>query len=191
MKKRTDENRILTVPNVLTTFRILLLPALMWLYIGKENYLWATIILVISGATDVVDGWIARKFNAVTTLGKALDPFADKASQIVILICLASRWKHMILLLIVLLIKEAFVISTSWVAAHAQKYIKGAEWYGKLATVVLFFAILPHIFWLDIPLWLSDTLIIISAATAVLSMVLYGIRNFRYIREAKAEQTKE
>lgn len=191
MKKRTDENRILTVPNLLTTFRILLLPVLMWLYIGRKCYLGATIVLLVSGATDVVDGWIARKFNAITTLGKALDPFADKATQLVLLICLASRWPHMYILLIVLLIKEAFVISTSWVAAHAQRYIKGAEWYGKLATVVLFFAILPHIIWLNIPLWLSDTLIILSAATAVFAMVFYGIRNIRFIREAKAEQTKE
>ena len=190
MKELLKENRIFTVPNFLTAFRILLIPVLMWLYIGRGCYLWATVILVLSGATDVIDGWIARKFNAVTALGKALDPFADKATQLALLICLISRWPHMICLLIIQVIKEAFVITTSWMAAHAQKYIKGAEWYGKLATVVLFFAILPHIFWLNIPAWLSDTLITLGIATATLAMVCYGIRNFRYIREAKSEQAK-
>ena len=85
--QQADTHRILTVPNLLSFFRILLIPVIICLYF-KEQYWWAFGLLVLSGATDVVDGWIARTFHVVSDFGKAIDPVADKLTQIALLLCL-------------------------------------------------------------------------------------------------------
>ena len=85
--QRADTNRILTLPNLLSFFRILLIPLIIWLYFRAE-YWWAFGMLLLSGATDVVDGWIARTFHLVSDFGKAIDPVADKLTQIAVLLCL-------------------------------------------------------------------------------------------------------
>jgi len=102
------QKKILTIPNLLSLFRICLIPVIVWLYCVKENYLWTTITLVISGLTDVVDGFIARRFGMISDFGKAFDPVADKLTQIVTLYCLVTRFPLMLLPLGVLIVKEVF-----------------------------------------------------------------------------------
>src|SRR5699024_12022303 len=70
----SSQSKILTIPNLLSFFRLCLIPVFMWLYCVDRNYLWTGIILIISGLTDTVDGIIARKFNMISDLGKVLDP---------------------------------------------------------------------------------------------------------------------
>lgn len=71
-----------------------------WLYyihiIGQEDYLWTTLVLALSGITDLVDGMIVRYFHMVSNLGKAFDPVADKLTQIAVLFYLIGRCSHMI-----------------------------------------------------------------------------------------------
>lgn len=71
------KNKILTIPNVLSFFRLCLIPIIVWLYISKEDYFWTLMVLLFSGLTDVVDGIIARKCNMISDFGKAFDPIAD------------------------------------------------------------------------------------------------------------------
>ena len=85
--QRVDTDRIFTLPNVLSIFRLLLIPLIIYFY-ETYHYVWAFGTLVLSGATDVVDGWIARTFHLVSDFGKAIDPIADKLTQIAILLCL-------------------------------------------------------------------------------------------------------
>ena len=68
------KDEILTVPNLLSLFRILLIPIFVWLYMSQEDYFYAALIVVLSGITDILDGFIARRFNLITRLGKVLDP---------------------------------------------------------------------------------------------------------------------
>ena len=75
----------LTIPNLLSVIRIALIPVFAVLFYDG-NYLWAVIVLAISGSTDFFDGKIARKFNQISALGKLLDPIADKLTQITIAI---------------------------------------------------------------------------------------------------------
>ena len=72
MKKR---NQILTIPNLLSLLRLFMVPLLLWLYLEKQQYGWTIVVLILSAATDIADGLIARKFNMVSDLGKMLDPF--------------------------------------------------------------------------------------------------------------------
>ena len=65
MKSRSNDtqSKILTIPNILSFFRLCLIPVIMWLYCVKENYLWAGITLILSGITDTVDGFVARQIS--------------------------------------------------------------------------------------------------------------------------------
>ena len=74
-------NRIITVPNLLSFFRLCLIPVIIWSYCVKKNPLLAGEILLLSGLTDLADGYIARRFHRISNLGKILDPVADKLTQ--------------------------------------------------------------------------------------------------------------
>ena len=81
--------KILTVPNLMSFFRILLVPVFAVTFLEKVP-LWPVVILLLSGVTDLFDGMIARKFNQVSDLGKMLDPAADKLTQIAVVSCLTT-----------------------------------------------------------------------------------------------------
>ena len=93
-EKKRKARRIITIPNLLSLFRLLLIPVYAMLYVHAEtakDYLLSGAILALSCITDLFDGLIARRFDQISNLGKALDPIADKATQGVMLLCVADR----------------------------------------------------------------------------------------------------
>lgn len=76
-------NTFWTVPNVITVLRFLLVPVFAWLVFG-DHYAWATATLVVLGCTDWIDGFVARRLNQISTVGKWLDPVADRLALIVV-----------------------------------------------------------------------------------------------------------
>lgn len=76
------EKKIFTIPNLLSAFRLLLIPVFVWAYCIKKAYLLTAGVLLLSGLTDMADGFIARRFHMISDLGKMLDPIADKLSLI-------------------------------------------------------------------------------------------------------------
>ncbi len=103
------------VPNILTLIRFILIAPIV-VAIANESFIIAVIFLIISGITDVLDGWIARKFNFITDFGKLMDPFADKATQIAILVTLAVKGIIPFWILAVVVIKEFAMISRSFIS---------------------------------------------------------------------------
>ena len=83
--------KIITIPNVLSFFRILLIPFIIWFYCYKKDYTLTLVVIIVSGLTDVIDGFIARRFNMISDFGKIFDPFADKLTQITIINCLIIK----------------------------------------------------------------------------------------------------
>ena len=81
-----------SIPNLMGYFRLLLIPVFCYLYLAKEAYHWAAGVVLLSSLTDLFDGMIARKFNMITNLGKALDPIADKLTHGALALCLAFRY---------------------------------------------------------------------------------------------------
>ena len=88
MLKLFRDGKIWTIPNFMSFFRLLLVPFIVWAYVGLQNTKLAIILLAVSALTDVLDGRIARRFNMVSDLGKALDPVADKLTQVCVVLCL-------------------------------------------------------------------------------------------------------
>lgn len=189
MSKDYDK-KIFTIPNVLTMIRLLLIPFFVWQYL-IENYIEATVIVVVSGITDVVDGFIARKFNMVSALGKALDPIADKLTQICVMFCLVRSFPKIWFPLVLLVVKEFIsgILGLMIVTRTGTTY--SAEWHGKVATVSIYAMTVLHILWVDIPSWVSLVSIIITVSLMVMSFVLYAIRNIRTLKGLKREENNE
>lgn len=165
--------QILTIPNLLSVFRILLIPLIVWLYCGKQDYPLAAWVLVLSGATDIADGFIARHFHMVSDLGKVLDPIADKLTQTAALVCLLTRFQAVWWLLGVLVVKETVMAVMGLLVIRRTGAVYSASWHGKLATCVLYAVIFTHIAWYAIPQSVSAVLVLAGAASILLSLALY------------------
>lgn len=184
MDRDPARNRILTIPNLLTVFRILLIPVIAWLYCWKEDFDLAALVLAASGATDVADGFIARKFHMVSDLGKVLDPIADKLTQTAALVCLLTRFRAVWWLLGVLVLKETVMTLMGLVVIRRTKAVYSAAWHGKLATVMLYAVIFTHIVWFEIPDGVSWVLVAAGVGCILMSLVLYTADNLKRIRNA-------
>lgn len=182
------ENRILTIPNALSAFRLCLIPVFIWLYSLEQNYSWAAGILILSGLTDLIDGIIARRFHSVSNLGKILDPIADKLTQAAALFCLVFRFPFMLAPFILLVLKEIFVGITGAMAIQKTGKVFGADWHGKVATWLLYAMMILHVIWRDIPAWLSNLFIVICIVVMAVSLVLYGIRNIKMLMGAEYDE---
>jgi len=180
----TDQtNKVLTIPNMLTTVRILLVPAFILAYSHRPGVL-PVAILAASALTDVLDGQIARRCNQVSDLGKLLDPIADKLTQGAMLICLLTRFPHLWIPLALMIVREAFVGITSLLAIKKSGRVEGAEVHGKVATVMLYTMALTHLLFGNLPPALSDGLIAVTTVAMVISFVMYAKKNLRIMREA-------
>ena len=127
------------IPNTLTVLRFLFIPIIID-FIFKGNYLLAFIFFTISGITDILDGFIARKFNFVSNFGKLMDPLADKLTQICVLGSLVIVKIIPIWILLIVMLKELImIIGASFL--YGKNVVVYSKWYGKLATVLFYLAI--------------------------------------------------
>ena len=132
------------VPNMLTILRFILIPFIVIL-IAFDNYIGAFIILTLSAITDVLDGFIARKFNFITNFGKLIDPLADKTTQISVLVTLAFKDIIPFWILIVVFLKE-FLMVAGASFLYGKELVVSSKWYGKLTTVLFYVAIVSSFF---------------------------------------------
>lgn len=178
-----------SVPNLITYLRFALIPAIIWAYCTLENGILTVAFVAISALTDVLDGKIARKYNQVTDVGKALDPVADKLTQVAMMYCLLSKYELMLPVLIILIVKEIFMVVTALWETKATKQINGALWYGKACTVFLYAVMLILMFFPNIPLTVANILIVLSGVAMIVSTALYGVYRFKRIRDVNKDNT--
>ena len=107
-----DHDRIFTIPNLLTVVRFLGVPLFVWLVLAKEEYGWGVVVLAVMGSTDWVDGYIARRFDQTSKLGRILDPVADRIALITVAITLVIANVAPWWLLAVLVIPDAVLTTT-------------------------------------------------------------------------------
>ena len=132
------------IPNLLTIIRFLLIPIII-IFALQNNYIAAIIVLTLSGLTDILDGYIARKFNFISDFGKLMDPLADKATQVTILALLTIQEIIPLWILIIVLLKELLMISGASFL-YGKELVVSSKWYGKLATVLFYVAIVCSLF---------------------------------------------
>lgn len=179
--KQNIRKQILTIPNLLSLLRLCMIPLIIWLYCSQENYALTAAVLVLSGITDTVDGFIARRFNMVTDIGKALDPVADKLTQASVMFCLLTRFQMMLIPLLLLIFKELCNGIMSLVVIKKTGKVCGADWHGKVCTWLLYAMMFLHIVWFDISREWSTVLISICVIMMTVSFGLYMIRNYKML----------
>ena len=189
-----DESRILTVPNVITFLRLALLPVFLWLLFVEEDRATAAALLAVLGATDFLDGYIARHFNQVSNLGKVLDPVADRLIFIVgggaILIDgSVPTW-----FAVLVLVREILVsVATVAIAAMGARRID-VTWFGKAGTFglmcafPLFLAGASTVWWADFAqaaAWMCGIPGLVFSYYAALTYIPLGRRA---LREGRADR---
>ena len=181
-RKRTkDRNQNLTVPNAMSVFRILMIPVFVGFAL-KDNILGALIALGLSGLSDALDGFVARRFDQVTELGKMLDPFADKLTQGAVAICIAVRYPAICPLLFLFVAKELLMLCGACYLLQHRKKPCAAKWYGKVSTILFYVSIalivvLDSFMHVTEPtfIFVSNAALVITAASMVYTFVRYAM----------------
>ena len=178
------KNGFWTIPNLMSCLRLCMIPVFVALYCSGRTMA-AFVVVCASAATDVTDGIVARRFNMVSDVGKILDPVADKLTQGAVLICLAARHPVMWALVGLMFVKEAVTGFANLAVIRRTERVDSASWHGKLATVLLYTAMLSHLLWPDMSRPASLALIGACAAAVLLSLCLYGKRKLETLRGEK------
>ena len=173
-----------SIPNLMSVFRILLIPAIVILFL--KGYGAASVALVIlSALTDLFDGIIARKFNQITELGKALDPIADKLTLGTIMICLAIKNELFLLIVMVMVVKESIGFATHWILFRHCGHMYGAEWYGKVSTWILYITAALVMFFAELPNFVLYGCIILCVLSIALAALMYSVRGIKILMKSK------
>lgn len=177
MFRKNWKKEIFTIPNVLSLFRLALIPVYMDIYLkadlaanGPRDYYLAAAILAVSCLTDLIDGKIARHFNMMTTLGKFLDPVADKATQFTLIVCLAIRYPVLWYLTGFFVIKEGFQLIAGALKWRKGKILNRALLSGKICTTVLFISLIVMVM---IPTLTQETVAIIALVDGLFMLISF------------------
>lgn len=178
MRIKDWKKDVFTIPNVLSMIRLALIPLYIVIYLNASSdshYYLSAGILAVSCLTDLIDGQIARRFNMISTLGKMLDPFADKATQFTLIICLAIRKNRLLLwaLITLFVIKEGFQLIAGSLILRKGKILAGAVLPGKVCTAVLFLSLVVMIMFPNLPARTIDIITLVDGLFMVISFVAY------------------
>ncbi|WP_430882732.1 CDP-diacylglycerol--glycerol-3-phosphate 3-phosphatidyltransferase [Fusibacter sp. JL216-2] len=174
----------MNIANQLTILRILLVPVFMYFLLAGNMNL-AAAIFIIASLTDFLDGYLARKMNLITNLGKFMDPLADKVLVMAAFICLVeigsvSSWA------VVIILGREFIVSIFRAVAAAEGIVIAASWWGKLKTNSQMLAIVLLLF-NNTPFevmngQLAQIILWIAVALTVISGVDYIIKNKQVLK---------
>lgn len=192
MDIRKWKKDIMTIPNLLSLFRLALIPVYVVIYLNakeKWQYITAGAILAVSCLTDMVDGKIARRFGMISTVGKVLDPVADKATQFALTLCLSMRYPVLRPVLGLFVIKEGFQLVAGVLAFRNGKMLPGALMAGKICTTVLFVSLIFLVLFPGLPHTAVTVTAAVDTAFMIVSLVSYIFAY--YGKNTKVEDLKK
>ena len=183
---------LVTVPNLITYLRFLLVYPFIWFFIN-ENYIMAGIMIGLSGLSDCFDGFFARKLNQVTSLGKILDPIADKVTLVAVAVCMVVYEPKIMPIMMILVAKEFLMLLGGFILLLCKVAPPPANIFGKVATVIFYFVICLIIF-IKILTGQENMLLvyiglILTAMAMIIALIQYGVVFFRLIK-AKNDEKK-
>lgn len=182
------------IPNILSSIRICMVFVFIYFFFKDypNNLIVSLIVFLAAGLTDVIDGYLARKNNWVSDVGKLLDPFADKLMQCTVLVCLAIKGLLSVWLPICYLVKELAMIVGSFFLLKKHSVVTSSRWFGKLAVCVFYASVFTLIVMRDFfeanpPA--REVVSIVMLGAAVAAIVTYFIEYF--IRKIKRTPQNE
>lgn len=172
------KKEIFSIPNVLSMIRLALIPLYIVIFLNAESdfhYYVSAGILAVSCLTDLIDGKIARHFNMITTIGKVLDPLADKITQFTLILCLAIRRNRLLLwaLIALFVAKESFQLIAGSLILRKGKILSGAVLPGKICTAILFVTLVLMIMLPNLNDKTIDTIAIVDGIFMIISFISY------------------
>lgn len=191
MFKKNLKKEIFTIPNLLSLFRLVLIPVYVHLYlraVEPREYLVAGGVLALSCLTDLADGKIARHFNMISTLGKILDPVADKLTQFTLVLCLSLKYPVLNPVLALFVVKEAFQLVVGVFHLCKGKMLPGALMAGKVCTAVLFTSLTALVLFPDMSPALVNIIALTDGVFLLISFVSYVLAYFG--RNTKVQDLK-
>ena len=193
-EKTTDWKRNINVPNGLSVLRLLVIAPFVSFFM-RDEYIWAAVMLIVSGLSDMFDGMIARRFHQFTPLGEMLDPLADKLTQGAVVICLGIKFPAVIPLVVILVVKELAMLVASAVMLKLHKRPPGAKWYGKVGTIVFYISVTLIValkaIWHYENIALTITLLSITAAFMIFAFVKYFLLFLSILKEQPEKDTEK
>ena len=182
-RRLLTREQILTIPNAMSAFRIVLIPFIIWTYAIDRHYL-SVALVVLSAVSDMLDGFVARKLNMISDFGKFIDPVADKLTQAALLICLMTEHAHIYILFILLAVKELSMLFLGAVVFKRHDSVNSAKWYGKLCTVVFEGTMMLLMLFPETPEDIVHMAILICACVMVFSLLMYSLFYLRILISA-------
>ena len=185
------------IPNYISVFRIFLVPLYALLFfgvlsVGLDPMMAAGIVFILAGLSDALDGYLARKYNWITDMGKLLDPLADKLMEITVAVCLAVKMDGpFIILAAILITKEIIMIVGAYLIMSKSKVYVSAVWCGKLATLVWYVLLCVVHFFPNATGSLSNLLCIILILVMIMAFAMYIFNYAAQIQSTKDAILKE
>lgn len=181
---------LVTVPNILTYLRFLLVAPFIFFFLNT-NYIAAALCIGFSGLSDCLDGFLARKLDQVTSLGKILDPIADKVTLVSVAVCMVIYMPSLLPIMLVMIGKEFLMLLGGLILLIMKITPPPARWYGKVATVIFYLSVCTIIFLKAAFNITNDMLItvtfIVTAAFMVFALVMYAALIVKQIKAEKQE----
>lgn len=175
------KKEIFSIPNLLSLFRIALIPVYISIYLNardKDDYFLAAAILAVSCLTDLIDGKIARRFNMITNVGKLLDPLSDKLTQFALILCLSLRNPVLWFVVGLFFVKEIFQLIGCSIALRKGLTMTGSLLPGKICTTVLFVTLILMVMFPGIPKSIINIIAIVDSAFLVFAFSTYTFAFF-------------
>ncbi len=181
---------VFTVPNVLTVVRFLGVPFFIWLVLGPKEYGYAALVLAIMASTDWVDGYIARRFNQMSKLGRIMDPIADRLSLIAVAVTLVIAGVVQWWYLAALLVPDAILLAVSLYYFHSHPDLPVSR-IGKVRTGLLLTGT-PLLVLSKLPIPGTETYAVIAWIFLGLGLIGHWIAGYNYFRAIirKGKQVK-
>ncbi|MDP4088272.1 MAG: CDP-diacylglycerol--glycerol-3-phosphate 3-phosphatidyltransferase [Bacillota bacterium] len=166
----------MNIPNVLTLFRLFLVPVFVLVFFSPVNHylIFSISIFLLAGITDVLDGFIARKYNLITKWGMVLDPLADKLMLLTVLTCLTINRIIPIWIVGLIAAKEIFMIISGMFLYRKDTVIPSNK-FGKASTLLFYLSV----FILSLNEHIGDSLLVIAVISAFIALINYSLIYFR------------
>lgn len=186
-KKELITKDLLTIPNAISFSRIILITPFVAFFVARM-YIAATITIVISGVSDCFDGMIARKTHTESEFGKIIDPLADKLTLLAAGVCIIIIEPITLPLMALMVVKDVLMITGGVLVVKKGIVPPKSSWYGKLGTILFYITIgaivLMKVFdYTNTPL--TITLLSVTAAVEIYSLINYAVIYFRLTKEKK------
>lgn len=170
------------LPNILTVTRIFMVPIFPLIYFSslEKASIYALEFFILVGLTDMLDGYLARKYNLISAFGTAMDPFADKLMLIMVMICFGIKGLLPLWIIIFIIAKELTMIFTGlYFYFKKERYVIASNIFGKSATMFIFLTILGILWNPEIKIFVY--FIYIAVAMKIIAFISYAVTHKKNI----------